>query len=262
MPGCFGQEDYEAERDPDADMFPLPEHDAEHAHQECGNSSDHGSESVRAEFVGPGNKVYRNYHTGLNGKSFAQLLSRLICFATAQRCDALGQNLPEDAPPPLTTPKLPDNWTPYRNRLEFELADFLFTHAEMPAKRIDTLLDIWAASLLPLGGEPLFANHTDLYRVIDSTSVGEVKWQSFTYEYTSDGQDDNSAPWKSDSYDIWYRDPREVIHNLLARSDLTSEMDFVPYREYDAANNQRRWQDFMSGDWAWREAVFIYVIVL
>jgi len=75
LPGCFGQEDYKAERDPDADMFPLPEHNAEHAHQECGNSLDHGSESVRAEFVGPGNKVYRNYHTGLNGKSFAQLLS-------------------------------------------------------------------------------------------------------------------------------------------------------------------------------------------
>ena len=40
-------------------------------------------------------------------------------------------------------------------------------------------------------------------------------------------------------------------------------MDFIPYWEFDATNNQRRWEDFMSGDWAWEEVVctgFISII--
>jgi len=42
---------------------------------------------------------------------------------------------------------------------------------------------------------------------------------------------------------------------MLASSEFADEMDYVPYQEYDASNDQRRWQDFMSGDWAWEQAV-------
>jgi len=70
-----------------------------------------------------------------------------------------------------------------------------------------------------------------------------------------DGQDEPEAPWMSDVYDVWYRDLRQVVHNLLGRTDIKDEMDFVPYREFDATNDQRHWEDFMSGDWAWDEAV-------
>ena len=159
----------------------------------------------------------------------------------------------------------------------------------MPAKQINTLLEIWAASLLGLGGDPLFTNHTDLYCVIDSMSVGAVKWENFKITYKrkrdgedgpdeqdevieltgqggQDGQDDQDepeAPWMFNIYDVWYRDPRQVIHNLLGRTDIKGEMDFVPYREFDATNDQRHWEDFMSGDWAWEEVVctgFISII--
>ena len=148
----------------------------------------------------------------------------------------------------------------------------------MPANQIDTLLEIWGASLLELGGNPLFTNHTDLYHVIDSMSAGDVKWENFKVTYKrkqdrqdesdelvevvelaaqdgQDGQDEPEAPWMSDVYDVWYRDPRQVVHNLLGRTDIKDEMDFVPYREFDATNDQRRWEDFMSGDWAWDEVV-------
>ncbi|KAI6129665.1 hypothetical protein EDD16DRAFT_1515695 [Pisolithus croceorrhizus] len=108
-------------------------------------------EAMSAEFVGPGSKLYCNYHLGLN----------------TQKCDVCGQFLPDDAPPPQCAEKAQDDWIPYCNQLEFELANFLFTHAEMPAKKIDVLLDIWATSLLGLGGQPPFMNHADLYSVID-----------------------------------------------------------------------------------------------
>ena len=264
----LGQEDYEAQGDQDEDMMPpITDHNAadEGGHQECNtpiyNNNDllgQECERVMAEFVGPGRRLYRNYHVGLNGKLFCMFMmitSTLICLTAVRRCDAHGQFLLDDAPPLPTAQKSLDNWTPYRNWLEFELADFIFMHAEMPAKKIDTLLEIWAVSLLPLGGQPLFANHTDLYHVIVSTCIGKVKWERFMVQYANNGQDEESAPWMSDIYDIWYQDPCEVVHNLLSHSDLTAELDLVPYHEYDATNDQRCWQDFMLGDWAWQEAV-------
>ncbi|KAI6098291.1 hypothetical protein EDD16DRAFT_1768168 [Pisolithus croceorrhizus] len=225
------------EEDPVADTTPmLPEHAFDDYQAEVPLDPEH--EDMRAEYVGSSGRLYRNYHPGLN----------------ARRCDARGQFLPANAPPPPRAEKALDDWTPYHNRLEFELADFLFTHAEMPARKIDTLLDIWAASLIGLGGQPLFTNHTDLYCVIDSTRVGDVKWDNFTIRYTGEEQGSERAPWMSDSYEVWYRDPCEVIHGILASSEFTDKLDLVPYREYDVSSDQRRWQDFMSGDWAWAQA--------
>ncbi|KAI6011238.1 hypothetical protein PISMIDRAFT_112285, partial [Pisolithus microcarpus 441] len=170
----------------------------------------------------------------------------------AQRCDACGQFLPANSPPPPHAEKAPDDWTPYQNQLEFELADFLFTQAEMPARKID-MLDIWAASLIGLGGQLLFTNHTDLYHIIDSTHIGDIKWDSFTIWYTGEEQYSAPTPWMSDSYEVWYCDPCEVIHNILASPDFTDKLDYVPYQEYDMSNDERHWQDFMLGDWAWEQ---------
>ena len=55
------------------------------------------------------------------------------------------------------------------------------------------------------------------------------------------------------SYDVWYRNPWLLIHKLLANWDFYGEFDYIPFREFDA-QKRRRWQDFMSGDWAWKEA--------
>ncbi|KAI6147387.1 hypothetical protein BKA82DRAFT_35341, partial [Pisolithus tinctorius] len=186
------------------------------SHQELGNVDGNGDdsnssgwehESLGSEFVGPAGRTYHNFHPGLNDAMPAV------------------NNLSDDAPPLLSS----DDWSPFRNRLEFEL--------------------IWATSYLPYVGEPLFANQKDLYCIINSTSVGEVKWESFVVWYADngrDGQDSNMAPWMLDSYDVWYRDPHKVIHNVLAHADLIGRIDYVPYWEYDSTNNQRCWEDFMS----------------
>lgn len=54
-------------------------------------------------------------------------------------------------------------------------------------------------------------------------------------------------------YELWYRDPRKVIHNILANPDLVDGIDYVPYREFQ--DGKRRYCDFMSGDWAWEQCV-------
>ncbi|KAI6147685.1 hypothetical protein BKA82DRAFT_4329832 [Pisolithus tinctorius] len=168
-----------------------------------------------------------------------------------------GHFLTDDAPLLLHVQGLLDDWALYCSRIEFELAEFLFKC-----------------------GNPLFTNHTDLYCVIDSMSVGTVKWENFKITYKrkwdgqdepdeqdevielgspggqdgQDGQDEPEAPWMFDIYDVWYRDPRQVIHNLLRHADIKDKMDFIPYWEFNATSDQRHWEDFMLGDWAWDEA--------
>ncbi|KAI5980390.1 hypothetical protein F5J12DRAFT_901698 [Pisolithus orientalis] len=90
-------------------------------------------------------------------------------------------------------------------------------------------------------------------------SVGTVKWENFkiTYKHKWDvqdepdeqdkvielgsqdgqdgqgGQDEPEAPWMFDIYD--------------------DQMDFMPYWEFNATSDQRHWEDFMLGNWAWDE---------
>ncbi|KAG1886992.1 hypothetical protein F4604DRAFT_1889809 [Suillus subluteus] len=195
-----------------------------------------------AEFFGAGERLYRNYHP---------LLS-------ARPCDTEGVFLPPGTLPPPLTEKTPDNWTPYKSHVEFELADYLFTKNQTPAHSIDHLLNIWAASLIQAGSKAtLFPDHCDVYRTIDNTPLGDVKWQSFSVKYTGTIPDEGAPPWMADSHDVWFRDPRDVVRNMLANPDFAAEMDLQPYREFATENDERQWQDFMSGDWGWAQADII-----
>lgn len=46
------------------------------------------------------------------------------------------------------------------------------------------------------------------------------------------------------------------MHNLLANRDFNGDFDYAPFQEFDTGKRQR-YQDFMSGDWAWNEADII-----
>ncbi|KAG1810598.1 uncharacterized protein BJ212DRAFT_1448651 [Suillus subaureus] len=79
--------------------------------------------------------------------------------------------------------------------------------------------------------------------------VGDVKWQSFKVQYMGEKPAHDVPPWMTESHD--------VICNLLANPDYTTEMDYQPYHEFSTDNNKHQWQDFMSGDWAWNQADII-----
>ena len=93
---------------------------------------------------------------------------------------------------------------PFRNRVEFEAAEFLFCKDQMSASHIDALLDLWAATLEKHNDHPPFANHRDLYQTIDSIPLGDVPWQSFAVKFCGDKPDVNVPPWMNGSYDVWY----------------------------------------------------------
>ena len=52
------------------------------------------------------------------------------------------------------TPCEPDrdgnNWTPFRDQVQFEVADFLYHHNQMLAGDINFIMGLWAASLLEI----------------------------------------------------------------------------------------------------------------
>ena len=54
-------------------------------------------------------------------------------------------------------------------------------------------------------------------------------------------------------YQLWYRNPRKVIHNIFRNHDLVDNIDYVPYREFEGGKH--RYCDFMSTDWAWEQCV-------
>ncbi|KAG1884298.1 hypothetical protein F4604DRAFT_1878722 [Suillus subluteus] len=214
----------------DHDDFPTDSFDAGQALDEPDN--------LEMKFWGPGDKLYCNYHPKLNGRP----------------CDAAGQFLEDGAPPMPPLSKSPDDWTPYWDRVEFETAEFLYTRNQMSAGDINVLLDLWATTLLKHNNKPPFADCHDLYKTIDSTPVGNVKWQSFQVKYTGEKPAYNVPPWMNESHDVWYRDPHEVIRNMLGNTDYAAEMDYQPYCEFLTDNDKRQWQDFMSSDWAWNQA--------
>ncbi|KAH7904887.1 hypothetical protein BJ138DRAFT_1118986 [Hygrophoropsis aurantiaca] len=196
---------------------------------------------VDAHFYGPGGKLYRNYHTSLNGKP----------------CDSEGIFLAPNTPAAPLPNKSKNDWTPYRSRLEFETAEFLFTRNQMSAGHIDTLLNLWGASLFPHGESPPFANHKDLYKVIDATRLGDVNWQSFSVRYQGHVPEEDTPPWMQENFDVWFRDPREIVQNMLGNPDYVNDIDYRPFREYSTDGDIRQYHDFMSGDWAWEQADII-----
>ncbi|KAG2340120.1 hypothetical protein BDR05DRAFT_977427 [Suillus weaverae] len=91
----------------------------------------------------------------------------------------------------------------------------------MSNKALDLLFDLMAAQLLKHNDSPPFADHKDLHKVIDATQLGDVPWQCLSVKYMDK------------EYEVWYRDPHIMAHNMLANPT---------------------YKDFMSGDWAWQQA--------
>ncbi|KIM64472.1 hypothetical protein SCLCIDRAFT_64662, partial [Scleroderma citrinum Foug A] len=140
-----------------------------------------------------------------------------------------GNEIDLDSPPPPYTTRSPEDWAPYRNCLEFETARLLFSETQMPAGKIDALLYLWGSSLAAHQDEPPFANHADLYKTINSTPISDAPWKSFKLRYNDECPPSNPPPWMDKVYDVWYRDPRVLIKNILANPDFDGEIDYTPY---------------------------------
>ncbi|KAF8808259.1 hypothetical protein BYT27DRAFT_7232691 [Phlegmacium glaucopus] len=150
-------------------------------------------------------------------------------------CDAHRNFLPPGAPPPPWDYPPPDNYLPFTNRAAFELADLIFQKDQMSAE------------------DPPFINKQHLYDTIDKIELGDAPWHSFSVSFNGEVIEGDTTPWKHATYDVWYWDPQVVLKNQLKNPDFGKEMDFAP-KEVRDENDKQRYCDFMSGDWAWRQA--------
>jgi len=213
-----------------------------------------------------------HHHPVLDGKFHLPhhiLQSSLILFFSGTPCDEEGIYLPCNnagsfpPPPPQHADNTPDDWTPYQDRVKFEMAEFLYCKAEMSATNIDTLLDLWGATLYQSCGSPPFSNHSDLYDTINSTLLGSVPWQNFFIVYQGmqpQGEGVVVPEWMTSSYEVWFHDPHVLIKNILANPDYNDHIDYAPIQEFGSMGSHQ-YHNFMSGDWAWEQAVHIYVSV-
>lgn len=199
-------------------------------------------------------KTYTERHPVLNGFFLSQLST--ICKKSnilpplGRPCDIDGNTLPRNTPPPPPVEKSPTDWAPFDSRLEFELADLLFRRDEMSNGVLNDLLRLWAAD--KPDGHPPFADHKDMHQTIDAIEDGDAPWTSFKVSYSGPVPEEGAPGWMTEEYVVCHRDPRQVIHNLLANPEFHSGFSYAPYRQFE--NDERRWTDFMSGNWAWRQA--------
>ncbi|KII89352.1 hypothetical protein PLICRDRAFT_109924 [Plicaturopsis crispa FD-325 SS-3] len=170
-----------------------------------------------------------------------------------QPCDEHGVPLPPGTPAPPRNPNVSrSDWAPFEDRVQFELSEFLFTKVEMSQTNINTLMELWAASMVAHDGHPPFTGHQDMHATIDAIPHGDVPWESFSVRPAEDIADD-APSWMHAEYDVWFRNPREVARVMLDNPDFSDGIDFGPYRDFDK-DGARVLKDFMSGDWSWRQA--------
>ncbi|CDO70545.1 hypothetical protein BN946_scf184573.g13 [Trametes cinnabarina] len=173
-------------------------------------------------------------------------------FLDARHCDEHGNFLADDAPPQARPRRAPGDYSPFESRLQFEVGDFLYRRVQMSGTRIDELMQLWACSL-DEGQEPPFAGRVHMYDTFDGIPVGEAPWDHFSISFNGTPPPGPLPSWMIREYEVFFRDPRKVLHNQIGNPDFKDDFDYVPKRMYNDTG-KRKYKDFMSGEWVWAQA--------
>jgi len=125
----------------------------------------------------------------------------------------------------------------------------------MSAGNTNILINIWAASQEAKGGvvDPRFPDARGLHSTIDSIPLGDILWEDFKVKYS--GEIPEHAPsWMTKEYDVWFRNPLDVLESHVGNPDFANETDYAPKKVF-GRNKKRQYTDLMSGQWVWGQAV-------
>ena len=84
-----------------------------------------------------------------------------------------------------------------------------------------------------------------------------MPWQRSSLRYAGELPDGDVPQWMSSEFEFWFRDARLIVQNMISNSDFKNDFDTKPVRIFDDSGS-REYKNFMSGDWAWEEAVRPY----
>jgi hypothetical protein len=183
--------------------------------------------------------------------------------AAGTPCDSEGYDLLPGTPPPPPEIRLKDDFFPFIDEEEFQFADFLYTREQMSAGNIDILMQLMAAwqksraSRLDDESEPIdppFNSANHMYNIIDSIPLGDVPWEGFKVTYTGDIPENNPPSWMTKTFEVWYRNPLEILEAQIGNPDFDGEIDYAP-KQVLGKNGKRQFTDLQSGDWTWEQAV-------
>jgi hypothetical protein len=90
--------------------------------------------------------------------------------------------------------------------------------------------------------------------VIDSIPLGDIPWEAFKLTYNGEVPETNAPSWMKKDYEVWFRDPLEVMESQIGNPDFKGEIDYAP-KQVLGKNGKRQFTDTMSGDWSWEQAV-------
>ena len=77
---------------------------------------------------------------------------------------------------------------------------------------------------------PPIKDHTDLFQQIDSILLGDVPWESFSLSFDNPPPATTRPPeWKTTEYEVWFRNPREVIEGILGNPEFDSHTNYSAY---------------------------------
>ena len=200
----------------------------------------------------------------------------LILLTSGKPCNEAGDFIdPTSPPPPTIDTCCPNDWAPFRDEIAFRTAEYFFKEDQTSTGKIDSLLELWAATLAQHGDTPPFSDHQGLYDVIDSISIGGVPWESHIFTYEGERPEQDPPKWMTTEYTIWYRDPQQLFHTMIGNPEFTGHIDYAPLRQFNLslANEDededededelvREYENFMSGDWAWKQAVRLCNIII
>ncbi|KAK1235839.1 hypothetical protein PQX77_000929 [Marasmius sp. AFHP31] len=173
----------------------------------------------------------------------------------ARRCDSQGQFLPDDAPPPPDpAPRKANDWSPWASGLEFRATNLLYRKMQASAGHINELAEIITALTNEQAAKSLFDDARELYSTIDACSNGAIPWEAFSVSYNGPQLPGKTEPWMEKEFTVYFRNPRDVLHQQLSNPDFSGELETTPYQAYSATGNLRQYRNFMSGNWAMREA--------
>ena len=154
-------------------------------------------------------------HYAIPSLIVGHLFAFFVLFSTKSSlgmpCDSLRNYLPPGTcPPPYTLPgndgMAQNDWDPFHNHTQFEIADFLYRRNQMPRTQVDVLFDLWAASS-DNRTEPPFSSHNILYETIDSIKLGDLPWICFTVKYNGPLLAEGEVPnWMITEHEVWCHD--------------------------------------------------------
>ena len=169
--------------------------------------------------------------------------------------------IPEPTPiKPLD--ETPDNpWVPFKDQLLFDWAHYHYVKLQSSECEINEGLNLWFASIIQnkSNGDVPWNSAEGLYDTIDSIQASDTPWKTYKFTYKGPKPDGVAPQWMEQEYELNMCDILAVVEQQLVTSEFDGKFDYTAYQEF-GPNGEHVWSNFMSGHWAWKEAVSSFIL--